>query len=361
MCRDRGPEWDELAGTTGAVRRPPASPVARNLPAATLVALRAPRGGTHLLVRAVLPCAVTVAWLAWPGFDGTAWFAAVALGAMSLLARHLLATPAGDARSAAPPAIVRLTPFTLGWVLGATLFGAVAFAIAFDTGGVPFIAYGLVVALPQWLLLREHLRQPGWWLVVTAAIWPIAALSGLEFLYLAGPLGPLAGGFLVGAAQWVVLAAASGLTRAWTWVVASAIAWASAAWASMICAPLALPVQAAGADPAHLLLASLGVGAAGGLAYGVVSGPALAWLLGRGEGSAACAAGCATAGAGAAFGADATVGAGPEATLGVGAEAGAGVGAEATVGVGPEAGVGACAAHPSAVAVSGTRPVGEER
>ena len=114
----------------------------------------------------------------------------------------------------------------------ATLFGAIAFAAAFDTGGVPFIAYGLILGLPQWL----------------------------------------------------VLAAANGLPRTWTWVAATAVARASDAWVSMICAAAALPPQPAGAGPGQLVLASLGVGAAGGLAYGVVSGFALSRLLGRGGG-----------------------------------------------------------------------------
>ena len=285
MRRDRKVERDRMAGTTGAVQRPPASRVPGDLPETGFVAVHAPgRAATSFLVRAALPCALAVAWLARPGFDATAWFAAVALGAMSLPGRRFLATPAEPGGRAVQRTIRCGGSFVLRWTLGATLFGAIAFAAAFDTGGVPFIAYGLILGLPQWLLLRPRLHRPGWWLAVTAAIWPIAALTGLEFLYLAGPLGPLAGGFMVGAAQWLVLAAANGLPRAWTWVAASAVAWASDAWVSMICAAAALPPQPAGAGPGQLVLASLGVGAAGGLAYGVVSGFALSRLLGRGGG-----------------------------------------------------------------------------
>ncbi|MGC8634410.1 MAG: hypothetical protein ACP5VP_07060 [Candidatus Limnocylindrales bacterium] len=241
---------------------------------------------TTLGLRIGIPGLLALVWLAYPGFGATAWLTTVAFGALAIAGRRMSARPLLGAGVAARCPTPTESRFSLAWVAWGALAGAAGFVAALVTGGVAFIIYGLVVALPQWYLLRRRLAGAGWWLVVTAAIWPIAALTGLEFLYLAGPLGPLAGGFLLGAAQWIVLAGANRTPRAWTWIPWSSLAWACDAWTVMVLAAAVLPAQLAGLPASEIAWRAAAVGAAGGLAYAIPSTLALARLTAPGASGA---------------------------------------------------------------------------
>jgi hypothetical protein len=195
---------------------------------------------------------------------------------------HAMRTPA-DAlgRALARPSEAAVLWST--WTAAGTAAGATAFALTLGVpGGLLVVMYGLLMALPQGLILRRHLHGAGWWIVATGGLWPIAALMGLEFLYLAGPMGPLAGGFAIGAVQWLILAYGNGIRGAGWWVAASMVAWALDCWIVLAGASLLLPADLAGVPGGDLLLLGTAIGAAGGAAYGAVSGAALLWLL-RGE------------------------------------------------------------------------------
>jgi hypothetical protein len=226
-------------------------------------------------LRIATPALLGFAWLADPGFGAPAWLTAVALGALALVGRRMGARPRVGAVTAARCAVPSAPGFALRWIAWGTLAGAFGFAAVLGTGGAAFAIYGLLVALPQWRLLRRRLAGAGWWVVLTAAIWPIAALTGLEFLYLGGPLGPLIAGFLVGAAQWIVLAGVNRAPRAWTWVPWSALAWGCDAWVVMVLAAAALSARPAALGTLEMAARVLAIGAAGGLAYAVPSGLAL--------------------------------------------------------------------------------------
>jgi len=115
---------------------------------------------------------------------------------------------------------------TLGWVIGDIAREVV------DLPGGAFLA-GAIVGGMQWLVLRAHVRQAGWWVLASAAG---AGLTGLVVESLLVDTGLLdrvwllswgAGvllmgatvGAVVGAAQWVVLR--RWVRRAGWWVLAS--------------------------------------------------------------------------------------------------------------------------------------------
>ena len=79
--------------------------------------------------------------------------------------------------------------FWLWWVLASTLGGAMGFAVAavalWAIGGgsavrsslAPvgiFAVIGGVAGIMQWLLLRDHIPQAGWWVVASAVGWALA-------------------------------------------------------------------------------------------------------------------------------------------------------------------------------------------
>lgn len=101
----------------------------------------------------------------------------------------------------------------IGWAIGLPLFGLLM----------------IIVGVAQWLLLRRHLPQSGYWLVATTGGW-LAAYLLLGSWAVTDPLGYPPGanlllfglaGALVGTAQWLALRRSS--YQSWWWIAASAI------------------------------------------------------------------------------------------------------------------------------------------
>lgn len=99
-------------------------------------------------------------------------------------------------------------------------------------GGVVGAVIGGTVGTAQWALLRRHLQRIGSWVAVTAVAWVafwvleisgvwsrlLGANSGIAFVSDALHVGVL--GFLVGAAQWMMLSRRRVRSPVW-WIVAS--------------------------------------------------------------------------------------------------------------------------------------------
>jgi hypothetical protein len=148
-----------------------------------------------------------------------------------------------------------------------------------ELAAVPlFGVAGALAGALQGLVLRRRVRGLRGWVVASAAglaagVAVLAVLFGLSVGLLgeesgAGlAVGAAAGGAVAGAAQWLVLRRR--VPRAGWWVPASAAGMAA-------CVVLFLGVTR-GADAG--LAGIAGGGAAGGAAYGLITGGALVWLL----------------------------------------------------------------------------------
>ena len=107
---------------------------------------------------------------------------------------------------------------TLGWVAGGGLGALVGSAI------VGQLAIGAVTSLFQWLVLRPRVPLAWWWIPLTTSGWVLA--WGLTVSFLPPQIGLLAGlvlGGVTGAAQFVAM-------RRWYrqpgwWILGSAAAW----------------------------------------------------------------------------------------------------------------------------------------
>jgi hypothetical protein len=183
----------------------------------------------------------------------------------------------------------------LWWVLASAAGSGFGFIAANVIHGAPreavyeppfeVLVFGLIgtgLGITQWLVLRHHVANAGWWVGVTA-LW--GALVGTIAVMLGSTpaigiaLGYGLAGCILGGLQWLVLR--RHFAQALRWVAASAIAWA-----------LSVPVTAyldqsklwkALAIPEAMGLAVL-YGVAGAV-VGVVTGGLLVWLL-RGPRSA---------------------------------------------------------------------------
>ena len=122
----------------------------------------------------------------------------------------------------------------LFWFLANTLGFAAGIAVSLAalelTGEIAsIIAFGALAGVAQWLVLRKHLAHTGWWILVSALAAPIglitvntvhrAALWGGSSIL----LGFAAFGLVLGIAQWFVLRAH--FRKAGFWVLASTIGW----------------------------------------------------------------------------------------------------------------------------------------
>jgi hypothetical protein len=102
---------------------------------------------------------------------------------------------------------------TLGWVLGGVLLA-----------GPALVSVGLVIGILQWVVLRQHLRQAGWWILASAVGWAtgwavVLALVSPE----AGTLTGIVLGSVTGTLQWLVLQRQ--LYQAGWWIVVSTLGW----------------------------------------------------------------------------------------------------------------------------------------
>jgi hypothetical protein len=102
---------------------------------------------------------------------------------------------------------------TLGWVLAGVLpseFG--------------LVATGLVIGLLQWIVLRQYLRQAGWWIVYSTLGW--TAGWGIIITLIPPQLGILTEpvlGAALGTTQWLFLR--RHFYQAGWWIPVSALGW----------------------------------------------------------------------------------------------------------------------------------------
>ena len=145
----------------------------------------------------------------------------------------------------------------------------------------PVLLFGLLLSLPQWLVLRRSARAGHWVGVTTVsmvAAWVVALTFGALFYE---PLGrvwvviaaTLPAGALVGLGQAFVVAPPG---HRWAWVAASAVG-VSAAWAVIGA------VQAIARTSLSNPSVALAGGVLGGAAYGAITGAALIWLRRRAD------------------------------------------------------------------------------
>ena len=169
--------------------------------------------------------------------------------------------------------------------------------------GVGVVLFGTLIALPQWLILRRHLRRAHWWVPLTAAgiliglgtaigvAWVSLLLSVVvasvlapdeaprwlvpTLLAIAGRVLPgAAAGYVVGVVQAAVFARhAPGQGKDW-WVRASVVG-----GIMMAPAGATLVFGCASGSIAHLLDRGPLAGAVGGVGYGIATGMALVRLL----------------------------------------------------------------------------------
>jgi hypothetical protein len=140
----------------------------------------------------------------------------------------------------------------LAWMLTSTIGVAAVFALtsavamlagAVLGGGaedeVPFVPFvGLSFGIMQWLVLRRHIPQAGWWVLASTAGW-IAGFGVLAVVFKVvegvapGTIEPkvfaavffVAVGIAIGMLQWLVLRRHA--PQAGWWVLASIVGWAA--------------------------------------------------------------------------------------------------------------------------------------
>ena len=129
--------------------------------------------------------------------------------------------------------------------------------------------FGVVVGSAQWLVLRRHIAQAGWWILACAVGWAIfgpvardvgAALAGIVTGVIGGAMG----------AAIAVLVLRKRLSHSGLWVLAAVVAWA-VAWIAAL----------AGSDAAWQTGREVLSGALEGAALSAVPGVALVLILRR--------------------------------------------------------------------------------
>jgi hypothetical protein len=104
------------------------------------------------------------------------------------------------------------------WILATTLGWVAGWAIS-------EFAVGLVVGLAQWVALRKQIECSEWWVLASGIGW--AAGRGLVVAVFPPQSTILIGGTLgaaLGLAQWLILR--RHVVQAWWWIVVSALSWA---------------------------------------------------------------------------------------------------------------------------------------
>ncbi len=175
----------------------------------------------------------------------------------------------------------------LQWALASGLGGAVGFALAdavlnafseaLYKAMAEIVIFGLLGAAMgtlQWLVLRRHLSQAGWWAAASAAggtlvgIWG-ASYGGKVKVNLVIIYGLV--GIILGALQWLVLRRR--ISRSGWWMVGSMLGWA-------LTVPVVRSLDRLG--PMRGLSETIGLILGFGLAgtvVGIVTGGLLVWLL----------------------------------------------------------------------------------
>jgi hypothetical protein len=102
---------------------------------------------------------------------------------------------------------------TLGWVLGGVLLP-----------GLALVTAGLVIGILQWVILQQRLPQAGWWILASTAGW--AGGWAIVIALVPPELGVLTGAVLgaaMGTLQWLFLR--GHFHQAGWWIVVSTLGW----------------------------------------------------------------------------------------------------------------------------------------
>jgi hypothetical protein len=169
--------------------------------------------------------------------------------------------------------------FNLVQAVSLTVGGTDLIAIGVAAG----ISVGLPVGVAQWLALRGKINAPGWWVPASVAGWAVGVPVGLGamFLPLTPGWGPTTGvlslgaaiGLLAGAMQWLILR--QHVRGAGWWVLASATSWAAGLYFGVDLLN-ASALSNFGFDTYEMITV---IGGLIGAVAGTVSGLALTWLL----------------------------------------------------------------------------------
>jgi len=172
----------------------------------------------------------------------------------------------------------------IAWVVGFSIYEPVTGMIRWAaTQVVLFVLVGAVVGLAQWLVLKQELRGVGWWILASAAGWPLGFAIGDA---LSKSLLQEASVSISGAATFAVVGVVTGGLQAlllWTkkvphsgwWLVGSLVGWAAGWFVSMVA------LNALGTPTSEMLGISLGFAITGFIA-GIITGFVLLGLLGKG-------------------------------------------------------------------------------
>jgi len=159
---------------------------------------------------------------------------------------------------------------TLGWVVGFAICEALKdFVESFRSDGA---VIGISVGIMQWLALRRRINGAGWWILASIVGFAIGKFMADAIAQaLSGTVGLVLGGAAIGTSlgivQWLILR--RHVAQAGWWALASTMAWA-VGWAI-----INLVDEAAGGPTSTAYL----VGATGAALAGVITGGSLVWLL----------------------------------------------------------------------------------
>jgi hypothetical protein len=95
---------------------------------------------------------------------------------------------------------------------------------------------GIIIGLAQWLVLKQHFSQMGWWIFASMISWgllagsPLGALGWVVPKVMSIPIRIVFGiidgaiaGVIIGVGQWWVLK--NQVKHAWLWILASIVGW----------------------------------------------------------------------------------------------------------------------------------------
>lgn len=105
-----------------------------------------------------------------------------------------------------------------------------------DIRAVEALIGGILIGLAQWLVLKQHFSQMGWWIFATMISWCLLAVSPLGALgwvvpkvmsipvrIIFGIIDGVIAGVMFGVGQWWVLKAQ--VKDAWLWIFVSIVGW----------------------------------------------------------------------------------------------------------------------------------------